>query len=116
MGGLYWHKKGRELARIEIALSAIYKGVPKIIFFFPFVAKFMLANVLFHEIGHHYQQYVHGITKKDEEYFAEKYKKQMLKQTFSSWRFLLLPLSPLVHLLNRVANDAHNRTKGCKLN
>jgi hypothetical protein len=97
--GLYWRKNGREEARIEIALSAIYKGMPKTFFYFPFVAKFMLASVLFHELGHHYQQHVHGITKKDEESFAEKYKKQMLKQAFSSWRFLLLPFSPLVHLI-----------------
>ncbi len=110
--GLYWHKKGHESAKIEIAISTIYKGMPRPIFYFPFIAKFMLASVLFHEVGHHYQQYVHSVTKKTEEAFAEKYRKQMLKRAFSSWRLFLLPLSPLVFLLRRAGNKSNNKKKG----
>lgn len=110
--GLYWPKKDREPAKIGMALGTIYKGVPKIVFYLPFVAKFMLARVLFHEIGHHYQRHVHGVKKKDAESFAEKYKKQMLKQTFSYLRLLLLPISPLVALFIRAVNK--NRKKGEK--
>lgn len=102
--GLYWHKRGHEPAKIEIAIGTIYKGMPRIIFYLPFIAKFMLANVLFHEVGHHYQQQIHGVTKKVEESFAGKYRKQMLTRAFPLWRLLLLPLSPLVFLLRRVAH------------
>lgn len=107
--GLYWHKRGHELAKIEIAISTLYKGMPRPVFYLPFITKFMLANVLFHEVGHHYQQQVHGVTKKTEESFASKYRKQMLKRAFPLWRFLLLPLSPLVLILRRVAQRDDNK-------
>ena len=100
-GGLYWQRKGNELAKIEIGIATIYKGMPRFIFFLPFITKFMLANVLYHEIGHHSQYLTHGITKKEGENFAEKFKKEMLKKTFFLWRLFLLPISPLVHWLNR---------------
>ncbi len=99
--GLYWQRKGKELAKIELAVPAIYKGMPKFIFYLPFIAKFILANVFFHEIGHHYQHSTHGITNKEGENFADKYRKQMVKKAFFFWRLLLLPISPLVHWLKR---------------
>ena len=108
-GGLYLQKKGQDPAKIEIAIDSIYKGVPKFIFFLPFIVKFMLANVLFHEIGHHYMHHTHGVTKREEENFAEKYRKQMLKRTFFWWRLLLLPLSPLIRWLNRIAHRGTNK-------
>ena len=107
--GLYWQRKGQELAKIEIAVTAIYKGMPRFIFYLPFIAKFMLANVLYHEIGHHYQYSTHGITSKGGEDFADKYRKQMLKKEFFLWGLLLLPISPLVQWLNRAQRK---RTKG----
>ncbi len=99
--GLYWQRKGQELSKIEIAVTAIYKGMPRFIFYLPFIAKFMLANVLYHEIGHHYQYSTHGIINKEGENFADKYRKQMLKKAFVLWRLLLLPMSPLVLWLHR---------------
>lgn len=101
--GLYWQRKGEAPAKIEIAVDTIYKGMPSFIFYLPFIAKFMLADVLYHEIGHHYQYSIHGITNKAGDNFAEKYKKQMLKKTFLWWRLLFLPLLPLVQRLTSVA-------------
>jgi len=98
-GGLYWQKREQEPAKIEIGVNTIYNGMPMLVFYLPFIAKFMLASVLYHEIGHHYQYFTHGVTKKAEENFAENYKKQMLRKTFFGWRLLLLPLSPLVSWL-----------------
>jgi hypothetical protein len=106
--GLYWPKIGSESARIEIAIGEIYKGMPRFVFFLPFIAKFMLADVLFHEIGHHYQSFTHNLKKEEWENFATKYKKKMLKKTFLWWRLLLLPLSPLVHWLNHRAQGKKN--------
>jgi predicted HD phosphohydrolase len=61
----------------------------------------MLAAVLYHEIGHHYQYFTHGVTKKTEQNFADKYKKRMLKKTFFWWRLIMLPFAPLIYLLKR---------------
>lgn len=99
-GGLYWQRMGHEPARIEIALDTIYKDMPRIIFYLPFIAKFMLANVLYHEIGHHIQCSTHGVTKRDGENFATRYKKEMLNKAFLSWRLLLLSVSPLIRWLS----------------
>jgi hypothetical protein len=103
--GLYWPKKEREPAKIGMALGMIYKGVPNFVFYLPFITKFMLASVLYHEIGHHYQRHVHGVKKKEQESFAEQYKKQMIKQTFSYLRPFLLPISPLVSLFVRFVKN-----------
>ena len=102
-GGLYWQKVGRDPALIEIAIEEIYGGMPRLCFFVPFIPKFMLANVLFHEIGHHFQQVTHGVSKQEREFFADNYKKHMLKRAFWGWRLLLYPLTPLINWLNRNA-------------
>ncbi|MFA4828190.1 MAG: hypothetical protein WC855_04550 [Thermodesulfovibrionales bacterium] len=109
--GLYWQRKGQELAKIEIGVNTIYRGMPRFIFYLPFIAKFMLATVLYHEIGHHSQYSTHGITKEEEENFAEKYRKEMLKKAFFLWRLFLLPISPLVRWLTR---SQKGRSKGKK--
>ena len=98
-GGLYWPRNGHEPARIELAIDTIYRGVPRFVFYLPFVAKFMLAAVLFHEIGHHYQYFTHGVSKKTEQNFANNYKKRMLKKAFFWWRLIMLPFAPLIYLL-----------------
>lgn len=110
-GGLYWQKKGREPAGIEIAIDTIYKGMPRFIFFLPFVSKFMLASVLYHEIGHHYQYSTHNLKKEEWERFAEKYKTKMLRKTFFLWRLLLSPFTPLVNWLNNMLNEKKENKK-----
>lgn len=99
-GGLYWRKTRQEPAKIEIAFDVIYKDMPRFILCLPFVAKFMIANVLYHEIGHHYQQLIHGVEKINEEKFAEQYKRQLLNSAFFWWRLLFVPISPLIHRLS----------------
>lgn len=102
--GIYWKESAQRPATIEIAENVIYRGMPKFLFFLPFVAKFMLASVLYHEIGHHYQRLTHEVKKEQREKFAEAYKKQMLRKAFFWWRLFLLPLAPLVQWLNRMVN------------
>jgi hypothetical protein len=103
---VYRRSLGREPARIEISVSAIYRDLPRIFFAVPFVPKFMLANVLYHEIGHHHEFRTRGVSNQKQERFAEHYKKQMVRKTFAFWRILLLPISPLVHWLNRRATKS----------
>jgi hypothetical protein len=104
-GGIYWQKRGRRQAAIEIAVNAIYKGMPRFVLFLPFIAKFMLANVVYHEIGHHYQHFTHGVTRREREIFAEQYRKQMLRKAFLRWRLFLFPLAPLIRWLSRIVNS-----------
>jgi len=101
-GGLYWQKWRQRPATIEIALDEIYRGVPKIVLHLPFIPKFILANALYHEIGHHYQQrFTHAAKNVGREEFAEKYKKQLLQKAFVGWRLLFLPLAPLIRWMRR---------------
>jgi hypothetical protein len=74
--------------------------MPSIFFHLPFLAKFILAGVLYHEIGHHYHlRLTHGVTKNQREDFADEYRKKMLRRTFYWWLLLLRPLRPLIHRL-----------------
>ena len=103
LAGVYEKKNGVRSATIELSVKSIYKGMPKIFFFLPFVAKFTLADVLFHEIGHHYHHnYKHGIGKARKEKFAENYRKEMLKKAFWLWVLIFRPISPLVRYLARL--------------
>jgi hypothetical protein len=103
IGGRYIQKSKKQPCSIELSIGSIYRGMPIIFYFFPFIAKFLLAQVLYHEIGHHYQRvYTHGIGKREEEYFAEKYAKEMLKKKFRWWLMGFMPLSPFVAYLRRM--------------
>ena len=101
--GSYSAQNGWDPAVIELSIKSIYRGMPRILFLFPFVAKFSLANVLFHEIGHHYHhKFKHGINRSKKETFAEEYRKAMLKRAFWGWGIILRPISPLIRWLAKV--------------
>ncbi len=97
--GQYVPKRGREPAYIEIAVENVIKGMPSVFVCLPFVTNFMLANVLYHEIGHHYAKSTHGITQQKQEQFANKYKVKSLVKAFKFWGMLLLPFKPIIRLL-----------------
>jgi hypothetical protein len=104
--GIYKKKHGLEPAYIEISVEAVYKKMPKILFYLPFIAKFTLADVLYHEIGHHYHyKYKHGVNKRRKESFAENYRKDMLKKAFWIWLIFLKPISPLIRYLSKTVNN-----------
>jgi len=95
--GLYWAKSHKKSASIQIALYPVFHGKPFLLLFLPFIGKFLLSSVLYHEIGHHYHHFFkHGINRKNGEKFAKKYKNEMLKKTFCRWRIFLRPIAPLV--------------------
>ena len=103
--GIYNQKHGSEPATIEISVDSVYRKMPKLFFFLPFIAKFLLADVLYHEIGHHYHHnYKHGVKKNRREIFAENYRKEMMKKAFRWWIFFLRPISPLIRYLAKVVN------------
>lgn len=110
--GIYRHKEVQQPATIEIAVSVIYRGMPRVLFYMPFVAKFMLANTLYHEIGHHYQQFTHGVKKQAWEDFADNYRKEMIRKAFKGWLFLFKPFTPLIRLLSRKAQERIRKKRG----
>jgi len=100
IGGIYKRKDDDQPCLIELSMSVIFKGMPRILYFLPFIPDFTLADVLYHEIGHHYRERLtHGISKQRGEIFAENYRTEMLKKRFRRWTFLFIPLAPLIKYL-----------------
>lgn len=108
IGGLYKQRQKNQPCSIELSVSVIFKGMPKILFFFPFIPDFSLADVLYHEIGHHcHKRLTHGIRKERQEAFAEKYRSEMVKKRFRWWAPFFIPFSPLIRLLNKKVNKKY---------
>ena len=103
---LYWRKNDSSPALIEISFYAVFHKKPIVLMLLPFVGKFLLASVLYHEIGHHYHHSLkHGVRKNKSEIFAENYKKEMLKKAFWSWRIFLSPLAPFAKFMANRHNN-----------
>ncbi len=96
--GLYWEKYKLQPARVEIYIDNIYGeyGFRKILL--PFGGSLLLAKVLFHELGHHYRHRTHGVSKRENENFAEQYKKKYIRKAFHNyWYFFLRPFKPIIN-------------------
>lgn len=107
---IYQHKQGREPATIAIALREISRRWGAGIFFVPAIGKFTFASVIYHEIGHHYQQFTHGGP--GAEQFAEEYSKRMVQKAFYRRLHLLAPLArPLRWLSGVLERRAVERRK-----
>lgn len=100
--GSYREKQRHEPSTIELSVNSIYRGMPKIFFYLPFISRFTLADILYHEIGHHYHhKFKHGVNKKTKENFADNYSKEMLNKAFWFWKLIFLPITPLVRYLSK---------------
>ncbi len=90
--GLYIPKSKNEMARIEIAVDNVYFGLKRKYFHFPFIPKFILARVLYHEIGHHYQFKHLRMKKTYQENYAKKFSAKMLNKEMFFWMLFLRPI------------------------
>lgn len=97
--GMYLPRTGKDKATILIAVDRLLGSLPRVLLLVPFVRKFVLANTLYHEVGHHYCSTFPNIRASERERLADRYRKKMVKRKFSSWRIALQPLRPLVRLL-----------------
>ena len=98
--GIYRQKYQQQPCAIELVPQLIYRGMPRSFFYLPFLADFVLASVLYHEIGHHYHvRFVHGVRKQQREDFANEYRNKMLMRVFRRWLMVLRPLWPLIRWL-----------------
>jgi hypothetical protein len=77
-----------KLAKIILYPPNIFGGYWKSLYYlFPFLIDSFLADVLYHEIGHHYHISRHGIKKTDWEPIADRYSRSMKKKLFHSRGF-----------------------------
>lgn len=75
-----------ERANITLCLKNILADLPEFFFkVFPFFLNSFIADVLYHEIGHHYRTLSYGIKDKIMEKYAEKYSLKMKRKYFHSY-------------------------------
>lgn len=103
--GMYVPGWQREAPHIEIAVATLYRDMPQILFFVPFVAKFWLAQAIYHEIGHHYQTLGHMVKRGPaRELLADTFSRKLWRQSFKTQWLFLQPTVPLIMIVLRVRN------------
>lgn len=100
--GFYVPGSNRNLPYIILCIDNIYKEFPPFFLkIFPFLKVSFLADVLFHEIGHHYQRATHGINSQIREKHAEKYSLNMKARYFYSKGFGKMIYNFKIYFKNR---------------
>ena len=98
--GLYHEACNGNQAWIEIFIDNTFRPFPPIFLRVPFFRNYALAEVLFHEIGHH----VHTDSKKEvknSEEFANYFKSKLYQEYIAKHYWYLRPLFTLLRLLNK---------------
>ncbi|MGV7222683.1 MAG: hypothetical protein ACQ9MH_14290 [Nitrospinales bacterium] len=111
--GLYYAKtkKGRP-AKIELAIETIYWPRPFVYALIPFVRKYLIANTLYHEIGHHRMRMDHGIPKKEKENYADNYSKKYIVKAFFKTLYFLRQLKELILWPKKFMRKLFSQQKG----
>lgn len=76
------HKHAFYFSEIELNLSNIFWSNSFFVFFIPVVPSFIIANALYHEIGHNYHRLAPNTNKIPDEDFAEMYKNTFINKAF----------------------------------
>lgn len=100
--GQYYEKFENDPAVIVLYLETMRREVPRLLLQFPITWKILLAQTLFHEIGHHYQRFSHGIAKQRQEDHAEAYGMRLTRKAFPGWMRLVDRADALRARWNRV--------------
>lgn len=108
--GWYYHKSTNQEVWIEILIDKVQDSFPKFFLISNFIKDWILADVLYHEIGHH----IHSVHKREfseREYVAEKWKKQLFSLYFKKKYWLLIKvLRPVGFLIIFVRNRFKKET------
>jgi hypothetical protein len=102
--GLYYKRHQGIPAHCVLNASTIFERTPRWLFYItPAISTYNFAQVLYHEIGHHHQHNVHGITKQQQESFAKRYSNDMCRKAFHFWyisgRIIFFPLAVLARVI-----------------
>ena len=87
--GQYYERYEGEPAVIVLYLEVMRRETPRLLHPFPITWKILLAQTLFHEIGHHYQRFSHGIGGARQEDHAEAYGDRYAREAFPNWYRLI---------------------------
>jgi len=100
-GGIYSPGKNND-AKIILAIGTIYNGMPTFLHLIPFIPSFLLAMVLYHEIGHHYKnKLMHSTGIKGSEYHAEQYSDKILREKYKFFLLAIKPIYPFIMWLRK---------------
>jgi hypothetical protein len=99
--GQYFERYEGEPAVIVLYLETMRREVPWYLRRFPITWKILIAQTLFHEVGHHYQRFSHGIAKGRQEDHAENYGDYYSRKAFPGWYRLIDRMDGLRELWNR---------------
>jgi len=99
--GLYREKYQGKPAYIELFVDNIFHGTPKWAIRIPLIRRFLMAGVLYHEIGHHIH-HVRFPEYKDKEEVAEKWKKVLSVEFIKKKYWYLVPLIYVFNLKSRL--------------
>ena len=80
--GQYFEAYEGEPAFVMLYPEEMAREVPMFLRPFPLVWRVLLAETLYHEIGHHYQRFTHGIRKPAQEDHAEAYGKRYARSRY----------------------------------
>jgi hypothetical protein len=100
--GQYFEAYEGEPAFIMLYPEEMAREVPKFLRPFPLVWRVLLAETLYHEVGHHYQRFTHGIRKPVQEDHAEGYGKRYARSRYPGVYRMLQGWKWLHHRTNRV--------------
>lgn len=88
-GSYQGKREGAVSPIVNVYARSIYKTYPKwLMILCPFIYTMYLGEVIYHEIGHHYQRVGKGYKKQEWENHAERYSKYMLSKYYGS-KFLV---------------------------
>jgi hypothetical protein len=80
--GQYYERYEGDPAVIVVYLETMKREAPALFRLFPVTWKYLIAQTLYHEVGHHYQRYSHGIAKGRQEDHAEAYGQALTRRAF----------------------------------
>ncbi|MDZ4805376.1 MAG: hypothetical protein SGI90_10995 [Candidatus Eisenbacteria bacterium] len=100
--GQYFERWERDPAVIVVYLEPMKREAGRWLRRFPLTWKVLIAQTLFHEIGHHYQRFSHGIAKTRQEDHAELYGERLARRAFPAAYWWIDRYRPMTAHLNRL--------------
>lgn len=83
--GYYTGYRNRDNVAIYLCAQNIFSKNPKFLLeLFPIIKTFLVADTLFHEIGHYYQCFHHGYEKSQWEAFSDRYSREYVRKWFAT--------------------------------
>ena len=79
--GLYHHATPREGAWIELMTDSVLAGAPRWAWYFPIIRDGLLADTLYHEIGHHIHA-VHAPEYRERENVADEWRDRLMRAMY----------------------------------